>query len=269
MRRSRVAVVTGAGRGIGAALVGALAADGVAVGLVGRDQARLTAVAAGCARAVVAVADVTDSAQVRAAVSHIGEELGQIDLLVNNAGRIDAEETPFGESDLEAIWSVMEVNVRGPLTVARVVLPSMLAAGGGRIVTLNSSLAYRSTPAYTGYAISKAAASRLTQLLAHQYAGQGIRAFDISPGAVATDMTLGLPKFAGKTDWLPMSDLVSFVLAVTHGSLDELHGRFFHAGLDDVESLLGQADLIRARDARVLGLRDYGPSDPLGSPPTP
>ena len=261
---SRVALVTGAGRGIGAALARTLSAQGVGVGLVGRDLGRLGEVARQCRSPVaLARADVTDPVSVAHAADSVAAALGPVDLLVNNAGRIDPEEVPLAEADVEAVWSVVETNLRGPLLVTAAVLPGMLAAGGGRVVNVNSGFAYRRSPTYTGYAVSKGALARLTDLLAASYAAQGVRVFDVSPGAVETDMTAGMPMFAGKDDWTDLGRFLAMVSAIAAGRLDGLSGRFLHAGRDDLEALLGAAPRILAADARVVALRTYGPDDPL------
>lgn len=266
MSASRVALVTGAGRGIGAALTRGMSEQGIAVGLLGRNSARLDAVAAGLQGArAVAAADVTDVDQVRRSVGELTAALGPVDLLVNNAGRIDPEEVPLGKADPAAMWAVVEANLRGPMHLCAAVLPGMLAGRGGRIVNVNSSFAYRRSGHYTGYAVSKGALARLTALLDHQYSGDGVRAFDVSPGAVATDMTADMAIFAGKTDWTPVSRIVSVVSAIAAGRLDALSGRFLHAGQDDVETLLAAADRIRHADARVVRLVPYGEDDPLGA----
>ncbi|MDP9398178.1 MAG: SDR family oxidoreductase [Actinomycetota bacterium] len=259
----RVALVTGAGRGIGAATARTLVADGFAVGFLGRDRRRLEQVAAGCPGAVVTPADVTDPEAVRSAVDHVVATLGPVGLLVNNAGRIDPEEVPLAAADLAAVWSVIETNLRGPLLVTAAVLPGMLAAGSGRVVNVNSGFAYRRSATYTGYALSKGALARLTDSLAAAYAGAGVRIFDVSPGAVETEMTADMPMFAGKTDWTDLRRFLAVVSAIAAGRLDALSGRFLHAGHDDVDALLDAAPRIVAADARVVALRPYGPDDPL------
>jgi NAD(P)-dependent dehydrogenase (short-subunit alcohol dehydrogenase family) len=264
MTLSGVTLVTGAGRGLGAAIARALAAEGMAVGLLGRERAGLAAVAKDCPRSAVVSADVTDASAVRRAVAEVAAALGPVDLLVNNAGRIDPTEVGFAVADPDELWSVVETNLRGPLLVTAAVLPGMLHRGGGRIVNLNSGFAYRRTSAYTGYAVSKAALARFTDLLAFQYADAGVRVFDVSPGAVATDMTAGMPMFAGKRDWNPVERLTAAVVAVAEGRLDGLSGRFLHVGHDDLDRLVARAAEIRRRDARVLRLVPYGEDDPLG-----
>lgn len=238
------------------------------VGLVARSREPLEAVAAECAaagQAAVATADVAVAADVGDAVATVQSRLGPVDLLVNNAGRIEPEEVPFAQADLDAWWSVVETNLRGPAVVARAVLPGMIARGAGRILNVNSGFSYRAGDAYTGYAVSKAALARLTATLAHQCRGSGVAVFDVSPGLVRTDMTVDMPMWADVDEgaWTPPQRMVDLVLAVAAGRLDALSGRFLHAGRDDVETLLAAAGRIQARDARVLRLVPYGEDDPL------
>lgn len=260
-----VALVTGAGRGIGREVAVALAGAGHAVALLGRSASALaeTAASSAPARALVVVADVTDPAGVRRAVAEVTAELGPVTLLVNNAGRIETVESTFADADLSELWEVVEANVRGPMLVTAAVLPGMLAAGCGRVVNMNSGFAWRRANAYTGYAVSKAALARFTALVDHQHGPAGIRAFDVSPGAVATDMTAGMAMFRGRTEWTPVRRVVEVVLMIAAGRLDPLAGRFVHAGLDDIDDLLASVDAIRAADARVLRLVPYAATDPL------
>src|SRR5690606_31109078 len=144
---ARTALVTGASRGIGRAIAVGLAAAGLDVALLARDADRLAGVAAEIAalgerddaagRAAVVTADVTDAGAVAAAVRAAEDALGGVDLLVNNAGRVDAE-VPLWEADPDEWWAIVETNVRGPFLLARAVVPGMLARGGGRVVDLNS-----------------------------------------------------------------------------------------------------------------------------------
>jgi 3-oxoacyl-[acyl-carrier protein] reductase len=197
----RTALVTGAGRGIGRGLAVGLARHGFRLVLVGRTPEHLERTAgeardAGGDVAAVVPVDVTDAAGVRSAVAHAQDALaddGGIGLLVNNAGVIERREVPFADDDPEDLWRVVETNVRGPVLVTHAVLPAMLARGGGRVVNINSGAAFRPSPAYTGYGLSKGALARLTTLLDAQYRDAGLRVFDLAPGVVATDMTASMP----------------------------------------------------------------------------
>jgi short-subunit dehydrogenase len=264
---NRVALVTGASRGIGREVALGLADAGFALGLLARNKTALDSIAADVrdcgARAVAVTADVVDGQAVAAAVASVAGALGGIDLLVNNAGAIEAAEKRFVETDVEETWRVVEVNVRGPILVTHAVLPGMLARGGGRIVNVNSGAAYRAMTNYTGYAVSKGALARFTMQLDAQYRDRGVFTFDVAPGVVATEMTAGMPVHDGRTEWTPAGAIADLVIAIGDGRLDELSGRFFRAGTDTVESLLLRRDEIVQRDARVLRLALIDPDDPL------
>ncbi|MBX9245739.1 SDR family NAD(P)-dependent oxidoreductase [Actinotalea ferrariae] len=270
----RTAVVTGAGRGIGRGLATGLAARGVRVALLGRTAAHLEAVAdeirggVGGPDAVAAVVpvDVTDGTAVRTAAAQVEEAFagdGGVGLLVNNAGVIERQEVAFADDDLDDVWRVVETNVRGPFLVTHALLPAMLARGSGRIVNLSSGAAYRPSPAYTGYGVSKAALARFTSVLDAQYREAGLRVFDLAPGVVATDMTASMPQWDGRTEWTPVEASVDLLLGVIDGELEAWSGRFVRAGADTVASLVAHADDVVAHDARRLGFAPYGPDDPI------
>lgn len=262
------ALITGAARGIGRATAERLAREGVAVALLGRSAASLEPVRAALAErgasTVAVVADVTDPEAVHRAVDRAEDELGPLDLVVNNAGLIDAAEVPFWEADLAQWWDVVETNLRGPVNVDRAVLPGMVARGRGRIVNLSSGFAVSADPRYSAYTTSKSALLRLTDTIAGPLADHGVYVFDISPGAVPTDMTAGMAMFEGKTDWYDIGRFLDAVVAVAEGRLDALSGRFLHAGKDDLDALAARAAEIAALDARTMHLRPYGPDDPQG-----
>jgi short-subunit dehydrogenase len=263
----RTALVTGAGRGIGAGVVTALAQAGYAVGLLGRTAAPLEQVAGALRRsgavAHVAVADVVDAQAVRLAVARLEDRLGGIGLLVNNAGVIERQETDFAADDVADVWRVITTNLRGPLLMCHAVLPGMLARGGGRVLNINSGSGHRPQPTYTGYAISKGALARLTTELDHQYRSAGLRVLDLAPGVVATDMTAAMPLHRDRSEWTEVAAVGELVRAFGDGELDELSGRFVRAGVDTVASLQAAAAAIVATDARTLRVPAYGPDDPM------
>jgi NAD(P)-dependent dehydrogenase (short-subunit alcohol dehydrogenase family) len=260
---TRTALVTGAARGLGRAVAARLAAEGVAVAVLGRSAESLQATLRDLgSEAVAVVADVTDRHAVEAAVHEAESRLGPLDLVVNNAGRIDAAEVPFWEADPDQWWDVVATNLRGPANVDRAVLPGMVARGHGRVVNVSSGFAVEADPRYSAYSTSKAALLRLTDAIAAPLAERGVYVFDISPGAVATDMTAGMAMFEGKTDWYDMNRFLDAVTLVAEGRLDALAGRFLHAGKDDLPALAERADELAELDARRLHLRPYGPDDP-------
>ncbi|MCH0541440.1 SDR family oxidoreductase [Streptomyces sp. MUM 203J] len=263
--RGQVALITGAGRGIGRLLAVGLAAEGMAVGLIGRDRRRLDDTARVCARhgagTAVSVADVRSVKEVREAAQAVFAALGPVDLLVNNAGLADRGETPFWETDPEHWWEVFETNVRGTVNACQAIMPEMIRRRSGRIVNVNSALAVKGDLRYSAYSGSKASLLALTSVLGTSLTERGVHLFDISPGMVRTDMTLGMAVCAGREDWTDPAPFVAAVVRVARGELDPLAGRFLHTGRDDLDQLLAGAERLRAADARTLRMRAHGQSD--------
>jgi 3-oxoacyl-[acyl-carrier protein] reductase len=264
-----VALVTGAGRGIGRDVSLALAAEGWSVGLLGRGRGPLDDVlgeiARGGGRAVAVPADVTHRDQVRAAVDTVRRDLGPPDLVVSNAGlREQATGVPW-DVDADEWWRVVETNLRGPFLLAHEVLPAMVARGSGRLLHIGSGMGQRPQPGgrWSAYSVSKAALGRLTDTLAAGLDGTGVTVLETSPGLVRTDMTEAMWGPPDEQSWNPVEQITALVLRFARGDLDALHGRFVHAARDDVDALLARAGAIRAADARTLRLRTYGPDDPL------
>ena len=261
----QVALVTGASTGIGRSLAEGLAARGVAVAGMARNQERLAVAMAEVAaatgsRTLAVAADVTDAAAVRAAVARVADELGRVDLLVNNAGIIDAAEVPVWEADPDQWWDVVTSHLRGAQLLIRAVVPGMLARGHGRIVNLASGMGTRANRDYSAYGVAKTGLMRLTEGLDLALQGSGVHAFDVAPGVVDTPMTRSMDMWRDFTDWTPPERVVELVAAIAAGELDAWAGRFLRAGKDDVDTLRA----LTPHDAvRQLRLQPYGDGDPL------
>ena len=260
-------MVTGASRGIGAVIARALANDGYAVCLLARDGSAAAAVAteigAAGGLAMARAADVTEEAAAGEAVEAVMASWGRIDLLVNSAGLIERE-VPLWEADVGQWWSVIRTNVRGPFLMTRAVVPRMIAAGGGRVINLNSGAGTTGRAELSAYSASKAALARITGSTHLAGWASGIRAFDLAPGVVRTQMTLSMELHRGRTSWTDPTDVTDLVLALAGGDLDAWSGRFIRVGVDTPGTLRERAGLGMDDAARTLRLRPWGRSDPLG-----
>ncbi|MCV2491908.1 SDR family oxidoreductase [Geodermatophilus sp. YIM 151500] len=264
-----VALVTGASTGIGRALAEGLAARGAAVAGLARGEDRLrTAMdevaAATGGRTLAVAADVTDRQAVDAAVARVTEQFGRVDLLVNNAGLVDAAEVPVWEADPDQWWDVVASHIRGAFLVTRAVVPGMLARGSGRVVSLASGMSVRGRAEYSAYCTAKTGLMRFTETLAAALEGSGVHAFDLSPGVVDTPMTRSMPVWQGYDEWTPPEQVVGFVAALAAGELDAWSGRLMRVGADEPDVLRG---LTPGDGVRQLRLRPYGEDDPLGGTP--
>lgn len=185
----RHAIVTGAGRGIGAAIATLFAREGAVVVLAARSEAEITAVAEQIrstgGQAVTAVADVSNPEDASRLAERAVSELGSVDVLVNCAG-IYGPIGPTHEVDAGAWMRAVEVNLFGTFHCCRAVLPSMIARRHGKIVNMSGGGATAPLPRFSAYAVSKAAVVRLTETLAAEVAEYGIDVNAIAPGAVDT-----------------------------------------------------------------------------------
>ncbi len=262
----QVALVTGASTGIGRELALALARRGAAVAGLARGRERLESAMQEIAdetgaRTVAVAADVSDRPGIEASVASVVEQLGDIDLLVNSAGLIDAAEVPVWEADSDQWWAVVTSHIRGAQLTIGAVVPRMVERGRGRVVNLASGMGTRPVPEYSAYTVAKAGQIRLTETLAASLEGTGVSAFNIAPGLVETEMTRSMPMWEGHTAWTPPERVVELVCAAAGGELDQWSGRFLRAGGDLPE----QVREVTPRDgARQLRLRPYGPEDPMG-----
>jgi 3-hydroxybutyrate dehydrogenase len=182
----RHAVVTGGGRGIGAAVARALADAGAKVTLMGRSEAPLQERAAALAAAQAVRCDVTDEAGVAAAFATATQTFGPAAILVNNAGA--AASAPLLSTSLELFRSMLEVNLIGTFLCSRAALPDMLEAGFGRIVNIASVAGLKGAAYVSAYCAAKHGVIGLTRALALETATKGITVNAVCPSYTDTDM---------------------------------------------------------------------------------
>ncbi|GAB2939858.1 SDR family oxidoreductase [Streptomyces heilongjiangensis] len=249
-------LVTGAAGGLGRAIAEAAHAAGAHLILTTRTADSLPRAAAGLdgpPEVVTAVADVTNDAELAAAVKLATERLGGIDVLVNNAG-VSGPVGPAWENGPAEWRHTLEVNLEGPLAACRAVLPGMIERGHGRVVTVSSHAGHTRWPYVSAYSVSKAAVNKLTENLAIELLPHGITAFSYHPGMV--NVGLGAP--AGEdqdgddpwrrrlSSWLdaqreagrfaPLDAAVGNLLRLVRGDADPLTGRYLTYE-DDIEAL--------------------------------
>jgi NAD(P)-dependent dehydrogenase (short-subunit alcohol dehydrogenase family) len=185
----RVAVVTGAGSGIGAAIARRFAAERALVYLLDRAEERANAVAqeigATGGKAQVRTLDVSQSDQVQSTIGGVRDEAGRIDVLVNVAGVSLLSDTRIVDIPEETWDTVLAINLRGPFLTCKYTIPIMVGQGGGVIINMSSQAGFGGGSAY---ASAKAGLNALSRGIARQHANDGIRCCTIAPGAVETPM---------------------------------------------------------------------------------
>jgi NAD(P)-dependent dehydrogenase (short-subunit alcohol dehydrogenase family) len=225
--KGRVAIVTGAGRGIGRATALALAGEGASVVLAARSVGEIEAVAAeirqgraadGAERVLATACDVTSEAQVAAMVGRALETYGRIDVLVNNAGY--SKQCPIADLSVEELHRALEVNLVGTFVCCKAVLPTMKRQGGGRIINVVSGAGKRGSLRRGAYAAAKFGVVGFSQCLQLEVKSDGIGVCCVCPGPVDTLMrSLNNPGEDPRTLLAPEEIAAAIVFAASRGPL--------------------------------------------------
>ncbi|KAF0815638.1 MULTISPECIES: SDR family oxidoreductase [unclassified Cytobacillus] len=228
MLKGQTAIVTGASRGIGKEIAVKLAQKGMKLTLIGSSeeihQSAEDIISMGFSEVLPIQADISDEAQVKAAVENTLKTYKQLDLLVNNAGMgffKQVEETTLDE------WKkVFEVNVQGVFLGSRAVLPHMKERKSGSIITISSDVARYTIPNGSAYTATKYAVQGFSGSLAQEVREYGIRVGTINPGMVDTFFAESKQGLEEKKDWLKVEDIANAVVymasAPKHMLIDEI-----------------------------------------------
>jgi NAD(P)-dependent dehydrogenase (short-subunit alcohol dehydrogenase family) len=236
----RVAVITGASRGLGRQMAEALAQAGAAVALVARDAEKLESVRAGIVerggKAYAFQADVTSEAEVGSVAEGIRSQAGIPDILINNAG-INVRK-PLHEFSLEEWRSVITTNLDGAFLCSRAFVPGMMAKKFGRIINMTSIMSHVSIPGRSAYSASKFGLLGMTKALALEVAPYAITVNGISPGPFTTEMNTVLVQDAAKN-----AEFISKIPLGRWGNVEEI-GALAVFLCSDAASFITGADIL-------------------------
>ena len=254
----RVAVITGAGRGIGRSIALAYAREGAKVALAARSEAELQevvgAVSERGAEAIAVPTDVTRQEDTERLARRVVERFGRIDVLVNNAG-ISGPLGPLQGNDIADWVNTISVNLTGTFLACRAVIPVMLEQSGGKIINLSGAGATNAWSNMSAYCSSKAAVVRLTEVLAQELDGQGITVNALGPGSVHTSMWDKMTEQAAEAG----ADFIHQLgLRVTSGggaSIDECAELAVWLASEDSDGLTGRLISAATDDFRGLPAR--------------
>ncbi len=252
-----VAIVTGAGRGIGRAIALSLAAQGAAVGVFARTTEEIATTAqlitdAG-GRAVALQVDVTNAAAVRAGVTQTVSRFGPVTVLINNAGTPG----PVGrdwEVDADLWFECIDVTVRGALLLSQAVVPGMIAGRTGRIINIASVSGTRGFPLATATSVAKTALIRLTEGLAAQVGEYGVAVFAIHPGVVRTRLLESYGFQIPEERFAAPERAGALSAQLASGRYDALSGRYLGIG-DDLDGLVSRIAEIKAGELYTLRMK--------------
>jgi NAD(P)-dependent dehydrogenase (short-subunit alcohol dehydrogenase family) len=237
--KGRVAIVTGAGQGIGRAYAKALVAAGASVAVCDIQDCAGTVreIEAAGGKAIAGTVDVCDAKAVTTFVDRTAAELGSVDILVNNAAIFAALSLkPFTEISSEEWDKVLTVNVRGSFECAKAVVPKMRERGYGKIINVASGTLFKGTPYVTHYVTSKGAIVAFTRCIARELGPYGIRVNAIAPGLILSEGVIANPDYdeaavggntatrALKRDALP-ADLIGTVVFLASADSDFITGQ--------------------------------------------
>lgn len=215
--KNKVAVVTGAARGIGKGIAIALAKEGVNIGVIARSEEDLKAVVQELesygVRATYAVADVTNLAQVEAAAEKIKGELGLTDILINNAGTGKFEK--LVDMDPADFKNIVDVNIMGTFNVSHTIVPQLIEKNAGDVINISSTNGLNGAATSSAYSAAKFGIIGLTESLAAEVRRNNIRVSALTPSTIATDLAdaLNLIPDEKREQYMHPEDIAEYIIA--------------------------------------------------------
>ena len=266
----QVAIITGAGRGIGRAIALAYAREGARLALAARSEPDLEEVVVSAtelgAEAIAIRTDVTSQMGTERLARRTVERFGRVDVLVNNAG-VSGPIGPVQDNDIAEWVDTINVNLTGTFLVCRAVVPVMLGQGGGRIINLSGAGVANAWSNMSAYCASKAAVVRMTEVMAQELEDKGVTVNALGPGSVHTDMWERMTEQAAEAGADFIHQLGQRVLSGGGASIDDcaelavwlaseesagLTGRIISATADDFRGMGPQIPHIMEGDAYTL-----------------
>ncbi|XP_047538294.1 A-factor type gamma-butyrolactone 1'-reductase (1S-forming)-like [Vanessa atalanta] len=237
--KDKVVIVTGASSGIGAAAAIAFSAAGARVAMVGRDNAKLDAVAAKCANPLIILADVSKDDDAKRIIDETIKKFGQLDVLVNNAGLMSLAGSLLQGDMMKSYDTIMNVNVRAVVHLTNLAAPHLIKTKGN-VVNISSVAGH--LPSYTplgiNYCVSKAALNHFTACAATELGPHGVRVNAICPGPVRTDL---LTNAQHPKSW---DDLAKFTLLNKVSEANEIADLILYLASDKAKSITGSNHVI-------------------------
>lgn len=238
--KDRIALVTGAGRGIGEAIARRLAAEGARIWIAEIDEAKGREVAASIEGATFAPVDIAEDASVTALAEKIRQRDGKLDILVNNAAILDM--TPYKDVTIGSFARVHDINLFGTLRVTMAMVPLMRRAGGGRILNMASVNGLRGSRDSLSYSTAKGGIVNLTRCLASELSADNITVNAIAPGFIATRMSVWPDgSVEHESDWFKYIYVENRRIPLARGGEpDDIAGPAFFFCSDDSRYVTGQ-----------------------------